>query len=187
MSLKHGLLGLLNYGAMTGYELSKGFDDSLGFFWQAQTSQIYRELNSMEKYGWLISNITFQTDKPNKRIYSITSKGKDELINWLSRDPLSSKFSNRNTFLMKVFFAGANKIDININQLYDFKNDCNKRLKNLEKAESVIDYYITQVSTPNDSIYWSSAGEFGKMYIKMCIEWVDKFILQLEIKKKEQL
>ena len=25
MSLKHGLLGLLNYGSMTGYELDKAF------------------------------------------------------------------------------------------------------------------------------------------------------------------
>lgn len=59
MSLKYGLLSLLNYGDMTGYELSKEFDDSLGFFWQAQISQIYRELNTMEKCGWLKSKITF--------------------------------------------------------------------------------------------------------------------------------
>ena len=37
MSLKHGLLGLLNYGSMTGYELDKIFRDSLSFFWQAKT------------------------------------------------------------------------------------------------------------------------------------------------------
>ena len=42
MALKQGLLGLLNYGEMTGYELAKVFNDSLSFFWQAQTSQIYR-------------------------------------------------------------------------------------------------------------------------------------------------
>lgn len=32
MSLKHGLLGLLNYNSMTGYDLSKFFSDSLSFF-----------------------------------------------------------------------------------------------------------------------------------------------------------
>ena len=37
MALKQGLLGLLNYGEMTGYELAKAFNDSLSFFWQAQT------------------------------------------------------------------------------------------------------------------------------------------------------
>ncbi len=42
--LKHGILGLLNYHPMTGYEIMLVFRDSLRFFWSAQTSQIYREL-----------------------------------------------------------------------------------------------------------------------------------------------
>ncbi len=29
MSLKHGLLGLLNYGNMTGYDIDRTFKDSL--------------------------------------------------------------------------------------------------------------------------------------------------------------
>lgn len=84
MSLKHGLLGLLNYGSMTGYELDKIFRDSLSFFWQAKTSQIYRELDTMECHGWLTSERIIQNDKPNKRVYTITDSGKEELGNWLS-------------------------------------------------------------------------------------------------------
>ena len=42
--LKHGILGLLNYHSLTGYEIMEVFRDSLNFFWSAQTSQIYREL-----------------------------------------------------------------------------------------------------------------------------------------------
>ena len=45
VSLKHGLLGLLNYQPMTGYELDKEFKESLAYFWQAKPQQIYRELN----------------------------------------------------------------------------------------------------------------------------------------------
>lgn len=40
MSLSYGLLGLLNYFPMSGYDLKKIFDDSINFFWAAQTSQI---------------------------------------------------------------------------------------------------------------------------------------------------
>ncbi len=47
--LKHGILGLLNYHDMTGYEIMEVFRDSLRFFWSAQTSQIYRELQTLEK------------------------------------------------------------------------------------------------------------------------------------------
>ncbi|MEN6635102.1 MAG: PadR family transcriptional regulator, partial [Clostridiaceae bacterium] len=72
MSLKHGILGLLNYSPMTGYDLSKSFQNSLNHFWQAQTSQIYRELRDMEKLGWIASETVIQTDKPNKNIFSLT-------------------------------------------------------------------------------------------------------------------
>ena len=51
--LKHGILGLLNYGDKTGYEIMTVFRDSLNHFWTAQTSQIYRELQTMEKNGWI--------------------------------------------------------------------------------------------------------------------------------------
>lgn len=47
--LKHGILGLLNYGDMTGYEIREAFESSLKFFWPAQTSQIYSELIVLEK------------------------------------------------------------------------------------------------------------------------------------------
>ncbi len=33
--LKHGILGLLNYGDMTGYEISETFKNSLNYFWPA--------------------------------------------------------------------------------------------------------------------------------------------------------
>ena len=49
--LKYGILGLLNYQDMTGYEVMEVFRDSLRFFWSAQTSQIYREMQGMEKNG----------------------------------------------------------------------------------------------------------------------------------------
>ena len=86
MALKQGLLGLLNYGEMTGYELAKAFNDSLSFFWQAQTSQIYRELNQLEAEGLLHSRIEVQTGKPDKRVYAITAQGKAELDRWLASD-----------------------------------------------------------------------------------------------------
>ena len=49
--LKYGVLGLLSYGDMTGYEIMSIFRDSLAFFWNASTSQIYRELQHLEDGG----------------------------------------------------------------------------------------------------------------------------------------
>ena len=81
--LKHGILGLLNYGNMTGYEIREIFNKSLNFFWQAQSSQIYRELHTLEKNGWITMTTVEQSDKPNKNICSIKESGKVELLRWL--------------------------------------------------------------------------------------------------------
>ena len=65
--LKHGILGLLNYGDITGYEIKEVFERSLNYFWTAQTSQIYRELQTIEKKGWAKSTRIEQAGKPDKK------------------------------------------------------------------------------------------------------------------------
>ena len=81
--LKHGILGLLNYGPMTGYEIKTVFQDSLNYFWTAQTSQIYRELQSLKKKEWVKDELIPQKGRPDKRLFSITDAGKEELRCWL--------------------------------------------------------------------------------------------------------
>lgn len=102
--LKHGILGLLNYGDMTGYEIREAFESSLKFFWPAQTSQIYRELIVLEKNKWIVKHTVEQSGKPNKNICSITEEGRKELLRWLS-DP-DINIDMRSPTLMKIFFYG---------------------------------------------------------------------------------
>ena len=82
--LKHGILGLLNYGDMSGYEIREVFHDSLNYFWTAQTSQIYREIGVLEQNGWIEKQTVRQSGKPDKNICSITDEGRQELLRWLS-------------------------------------------------------------------------------------------------------
>ena len=102
--LKHGILGLLNYGDMTGYEINEVFENSLNFFWPAQTSQIYRELTVLEKNKWIVKQTVEQSGKPNKNICSITEEGRKELLRWLNDSDVN--FEMRSPTLMKIFFLG---------------------------------------------------------------------------------
>lgn len=180
MSLKHGLLGLLNYGKMTGYELDKAFKDSLYLFWQAQTSQIYREINSMEKMGWLTSEIVIQTDKPNKKIYLITAQGKQELQNWLNESQLDKEFQTRSTFLMKLFFSSGKDITSNIEMLKEYKAKCLEELTNIEKTNDSIAYYNQDSHRNQDAIYWRLTARFGALHIKACHDFAQEAIETLE-------
>lgn len=104
MSLTHAILGLLNLKPMTGYDLKhSAFDQTVAHFWQADQAQIYRTLDRMASQGWVTSELEIQTDRPNRKVYSLTDAGREELDRWL-REPQSLS-ANREAFLVQMFFA----------------------------------------------------------------------------------
>ncbi|CAB1250764.1 PadR family transcriptional regulator [Ruminococcaceae bacterium BL-6] len=183
MSLKHGLLGLLNYGPMTGYELDRAFRDSLDFFWHAQTSQIYRELNAMERLGWLKSEIVVQTDRPNKRRYSITGPGRSELQSWLKESIPDSEFRVRSEFLMKLFFSGERSGAETVEMLKNYRKRCEDAAAALKETGGSIERYRRNIQTDQKALYWGITASFGISYIRMCLDWTDRAIKTLEDSK----
>lgn len=182
MSLKHGLLGLLNYGPMTGYELNKAFRDSLGFFWQAKTSQIYRELDAMERCGWLTSERIIQNEKPNKRVYSIADSGKEELKNWLSlpEADVADAMHVRSSFLMRVFFAGETSTEQSLELLRAYRNACLESIGRMSAAYSAISEYAAAVGDGRRTDYWKIAALYGDGFFHAGLAWADKAIVILE-------
>jgi hypothetical protein len=57
MSLSHAILATLSNGCYSGYDLSKQFAGSVGFFWHATQQQIYRELTKLEAQGYLSAEV----------------------------------------------------------------------------------------------------------------------------------
>lgn len=182
MSLKHGLLGLLNYGPMTGYELDKAFKASLSFFWQAKTSQVYRELNTMEQSGWLISKQVIQTEKPNKRVYTITEKGKEELLNWLMlpEADIADAMCVKSAFLMRVFFAGETSMEQSLEMLRAYREKCLKSKESLKAAYASSSEYGVIVGDDTRSRFWDISILYGEAFYDAGITWAENAIAILE-------
>src|SRR5512137_879203 len=104
MSLKHAILGFLNYEPQTGYELKEVFDDSVQHFWSADQSQIYRTLNELMEENWVTMEVVPQDNRPNRKVYTITKAGREELRRWLQQPPPVQ--IPRSAGLIQVFFAG---------------------------------------------------------------------------------
>ncbi|MEI6045200.1 MAG: PadR family transcriptional regulator [Chloroflexota bacterium] len=104
MSLEYAILGLLDVVPMTGYDLkTRYFDKTVAYFWPADKAQIYRTLDKMAEAGWVAVRLEIQTERPNRKVYSITPLGQTELQAWLSAyhpSPVS-----REPFLVQLFFA----------------------------------------------------------------------------------
>ena len=70
---------------MSGYELAKTFDSSIGFFWKADHQQIYRELSKLRDRGHIEGHEVVQSGKPNKLVYTLTPEGRAALRHWGAR------------------------------------------------------------------------------------------------------
>lgn len=85
MALGDAILTCLTEGPMTGYELAKTFDSSMGFFWKADHQQIYRELSRLRDKGHIQGREVVQSGKPNKLVYTLTGEGRTALRHWATR------------------------------------------------------------------------------------------------------
>ena len=85
MALGDAILACLTERPMTGYELAKTFDSSVGFFWKADHQQIYRELSKLRDRGYIQGREVVQSGKPNKLVYTLTPEGRTALRHWAAR------------------------------------------------------------------------------------------------------
>ena len=175
--LKHGILGLISNGDKTGYEIMTVFRDSLRHFWTAQTSQIYRELQTMEKSGWISRTHVAQAGKPDKHVFSITPAGHEELLRWLRQDHLPAGY--RNPFLLKTFFMGELPVQESI-AFFKALQDARVFPDQGKQASANAEMYQQAVSHPEKAVYWKLTIEFGRMYEKMQQEWCRHCIGELE-------
>ncbi|MEV0599969.1 PadR family transcriptional regulator [Streptomyces sp. NPDC050315] len=85
------VLGLLSFGEeLSGYDLKKWADWSLGFFyWSPSFSQIYGELKRLEKAGYAASRmVTPENGGRSKRVYRITETGTAAVRTWTREAPV---------------------------------------------------------------------------------------------------
>ena len=83
MALAHAIMTALIEDDLSGYELAKDFETSLGFFWNASHQQIYQELRKLAEKKWLNKREVSQRGKPNKIVYGLTKIGREALADWV--------------------------------------------------------------------------------------------------------
>jgi DNA-binding PadR family transcriptional regulator len=105
VALGDAILVCLTERPMTGYELAKTFDSSIGFFWKADHQQIYRELTRLRDKGHVQAREVVQSGKPNKLVYTLTVEGKAALRHWAARP--SSPPSIKDDLLVRLLALDA--------------------------------------------------------------------------------
>ena len=103
MSVKYAMLGILAQKDLHGYELKSSFDEKVGEFWSLNYGQIYTTLDRLEKEDLVTHDRKAQDRRPDRKIYSITRKGRKELDEWRAA-PVSRVRALRDEFFVKLVF-----------------------------------------------------------------------------------
>jgi DNA-binding PadR family transcriptional regulator len=109
MALGDAILACLTEHPMTGYELAKTFDSSIGFFWKTDHQQIYRELSRLRDRGYIQGREVVQTGKPNKLVYTLTPEGRAAFRHWAARPSLPA--SIKDDLLIRLYALEAVDIE----------------------------------------------------------------------------
>jgi DNA-binding PadR family transcriptional regulator len=102
-ALGYALLALLARAPLTGYDLAQRMRRSTDFFWTARHSQIYPELARMEAAGLVTHEVVRQTERPDKKIFTMTEAGYAALRAWLVQPVRPAP--ERDEMMLKTFCA----------------------------------------------------------------------------------
>ncbi len=178
MSLKHALLGFLNYGPHTGYELKKVFDISVAHFWNAELSQIYPSLKVLESEGLVEMNVEVQSDRPNRKVYSITDDGRRELIEWLSTPAESDQV--REPLLVKLFFGSSlPKRDL-LAVLYKRADDLRQTVAKGQNGCEVVTGLARVIGLEREGLFWELTMDAELKHSEAALEWTEQAIRRIE-------
>lgn len=103
MSVRHGLLALLESGSRYGYELRTAFEASTGATWPLNIGQVYTTLARLERDGLVRS---LPEEDGGQRPYEITDAGRAEVTRWF-RTPVTRTDRPRDELVIKLALAVA--------------------------------------------------------------------------------
>ncbi|AWI30016.1 PadR family transcriptional regulator [Streptomyces tirandamycinicus] len=109
MSIRHGLLALLEHGPRYGSRLRTEFESRTGATWPLNVGQVYTTLNRLERDGMVVQH---GEDQAGHTLYAITDTGREELRAWFER-PVDRSSPARDELAIKLAMAvGAPAVDI---------------------------------------------------------------------------
>ena len=105
MPLQHAVLALLSEGPSYGYELKANFEEAIGPQWgELNIGHLYQVLDRLVRDGLVSRRVVAQTDRPDKNVYRITKRGRNELEAWLA-EAYVPQSGYRDDFFLKLFAA----------------------------------------------------------------------------------
>ncbi len=170
MALAHAIMTALLDADLSGSELSRDFETSLGFFWQASHQQIYQELHKLADKGWLNRREVQQSGKPNRIVYGLTLAGREALADWVFGKTRVQ--SAKDELLLKLYNLSEENAQHLASEITQRREDMMQRLYLYEKVRRT--HYADPAALPtrHKGVYLALAAgiSHGEQFLAWCDE-----------------
>ena len=171
---RFAVLGILSYGPMSGYDIKKFYGQSVAGFWSESYGQIYPILKRLAGEGLATKSVRKQEGKPDRHIYAITEKGREELQHWLVEP--TGRHIGRHEALLKLMFGKQISVADNIIQIKRFRDRQRNELKEVEELKER--FINEEVDDPNIP-FWQLTFSYGEHVNRAYIEWAEETLAAL--------
>ncbi|HEX2495265.1 MAG TPA: PadR family transcriptional regulator [Gaiellaceae bacterium] len=158
------LLGLLRKGPMSGYDLRKDVERSIGYFWTPAKTQIYATLPRLVEAGHATQQKVVQSARPDKTIYELTEAGREALREWVEEAPLEAGHG-RNLILLKLYFGEGVDADKLLHQVADRREQAERLRSDLEELDA---------SGSGGSPFEAITRRWGLLYAEALLRWTEE-------------
>lgn len=162
--MKYVLMSLLARQPAHGYELHHEIEERLrGLMSSVNPGQIYATLQRLERDGLIAGVDVEQAERPNKRVYELTSDGAAELREWAEAPSPPTYF--RNEFFVKLVAVGLSGIGDIRTLIARQRREC---LQALRDAEALL--ASEAASDPAVAL----AAEALQLHLEADLEWLER-------------
>jgi DNA-binding PadR family transcriptional regulator len=170
MALRYAIMTALIEDELSGYDLARAFDKSLGFFWQASHQQIYRELRKLSELAWVSHRAEVQKSRPDKIVYALTDSGREALDTWVLEADRMRLQETKDELYIKLYNLSADNIDYLRSTLACRREEMMTRLYLYERIR--LRHYADPESLPlrRKGVYLALIGGItqGQQYLAWC-------------------
>jgi PadR family transcriptional regulator, regulatory protein AphA len=160
------VLGLLTRRAMSGYDLRRAIETSVGYFWAPARSQIYAVLPRIVDAGYATSRRVAQSRRPDKQVYRITRRGRAAFKEWVEETPTPPE-PNRNLLLLKLYFGDLSSPE-------RLAEHVRERRGAAEKLRAELEAFDAAPSDPRLDFYANLTRRYGHAVVDAIISWADE-------------
>lgn len=164
------ILGMLMQGQMSGYDIKKITEQTIGIFYKMSYGSLYPALKRLVKDGYVSEEET--NDSKNKKLYAVTEKGQQHFIKWLA-EPLKA---SRREYMVKIFFYDYLDEETRLRNLKDYQYSITRQMEQIDAVQAIVSQELEQLENKDQYYYRVSTMYYGLKFFQMENEWLKQIM-----------